>query len=106
MQYPATNVYPPVQDAQDGLFIAYSGDHMRTVAKGNYIVKETNAQVTGWNSREQFPSYDGQLRQNVYGHLASGSNMVSYWHWHTLHYGQETYWRGILGQDLEPNRSM
>jgi beta-galactosidase len=30
--------------------------------------------------------------------------MVAYWHWHSLHYGQETYWRGVLGHDLEPNR--
>jgi len=81
-----------------------AGDFMRTVAKGSYIVTETNAQATGWDSRGQYPPYDGQLRQNVYSHLASGSNMVSYWHWHTLHYGQETYWRGVIGQDLQPNR--
>lgn len=30
--------------------------------------------------------------------------MVSYWRWHSLHYGQETYWKGILSHDLEPNR--
>ena len=30
--------------------------------------------------------------------------MVEYWHWSTLHYGQETYWRGVLGHDLQPNR--
>lgn len=30
--------------------------------------------------------------------------MVEYWHWATLHYGQETYWRGVIGHDLEPNR--
>ncbi|MDR1339667.1 MAG: beta-galactosidase [Prevotellaceae bacterium] len=104
MEYPAINVYHGVQDSQDGCMIAYSGDYMRTLADGNYIVTETNAQTTGWDSRRQTPPYDGQLRQNVYAHLASGSNMVSYWHWHTLHYGQETYWRGVLGQDLEPNR--
>lgn len=104
MQYPAINVYHDVQDRQNGQWIAFSGDYMRTVAKGNYIITETNAQGTGWDAKNQNPPYDGQLRQNVYGHLASGSNMVSYWHWHTLHYGQETYWRGILGQDLQPNR--
>jgi len=104
MQYPAINIYHAVQDGQDGRQIAYSGDFMRTVAKGSYIVTETNAQATGWDSRGQYPPYDGQLRQNVYSHLASGSNLVSYWHWHTLHYGQETYWRGVLGQDLQPNR--
>jgi len=104
MQYPAINIYHSVQDGQNGQFIAYSGDFMRTVAKGNYLVTETNAQGTGWDSRGQYPPYDGQLRQNVYSHLASGANMVEYWHWHTLHYGQETYWRGVLGQDLQPNR--
>jgi beta-galactosidase len=30
--------------------------------------------------------------------------MVEYWHWSSLHYGQETYWRGILSHDLQPNR--
>jgi len=104
MQYPAINVYHEVQDDQDGQFVAWSGDFMRSVAKGNYIITETNAQGTGWSSQWQFPPYDGQLRQNVYSHLASGSNMVSYWHWSTLHYGQETYWRGVLGHELEPNR--
>lgn len=104
MQYPAINVYNNVQDGQNGQSIAYAGDYMRTVAKGNYIVTETNAQATGWDAKKQEPPYDGQLRQNAFAHLASGSNMVEYWHWHTLHYGQETYWRGILGQDLQPNR--
>ncbi|WP_193391197.1 alpha-amylase family protein, partial [Candidatus Symbiothrix dinenymphae] len=94
-----------VQNGQDGWYIAYSGDFMRTVAKGNYLVTETSAQGTGFNnSRNQNPQFDGQPRQNVYAHLASGSNMVQYWHWHSLHYGQETYWGGVLGHDLEPNR--
>jgi beta-galactosidase len=42
---------------------------------------------------------------NVYSHLSSGANMVAYWHWHSLHYGQETYWKGVLSHDLEPNRA-
>ena len=104
MQYPAINIYHDVQDLQDGQRIAYSGDYMRTVIGGNYIVTETNAQGIGWDSRNQRPPYDGQLRQNVYSHYASGSNMVEYWHWATLHYGQEMYWKGILGHDQEPNR--
>ena len=104
MEYPANNVYHNVQDGQDGQLLAYVGDFMRTVAKGNYLITETNAQTTGWDSRNQYPPYDGQLRQNVYGHLASGANMVEYWHWSSIHYGQETYWKGILGHDLEGNR--
>lgn len=104
MQYPAVNIYHEVQDGQDGQHIAYSGDFMRTVAKGNYLVTETNAQTTGWTARNQRPPYDNQLRQNVYAHLASGSNMVEYWHWSSLHYGQEIYWKGVLGHDMQPNR--
>jgi len=104
LQYPAINPYHSVQDGQDGQWIAYSGDFMRSVSKGNYIITETNAQTTGWDSRYQYPPYDGQLRQNTYAHLASGSNMVGYWHWHSNHYGQETYWKGILSHDLQPNR--
>lgn len=104
MEYPAINVYHGVQDGQDGQLIAYAGDYMRTVAGNNYLITETNAQGTGWDSKSQYPPYDNQLRQNVYSHYASGANMVEYWHWSTLHYGQETYWRGVLGHDLEPNR--
>lgn len=104
MTYPAINVYHGVQDGQDGQLIAYAGDFMRTVAGNNYLITETNAQGTGWDAKGQYPPYDNQLRQNVYSHYASGANMVEYWHWSTLHYGQETYWRGVLGHDLEPNR--
>ncbi len=31
--------------------------------------------------------------------------MVEYWHWAALHSGQETYWKGVLSHDLEPNRA-
>lgn len=107
MQFPGINVYHDVQDGQNGYLIAYAGDFMRNVKPGgnsNYLVMETNAQGIGWDSRGQFPPYDGQLRQNLYSHLASGANMVLYWHWATLHYGQETFWKGLLGHDLKPNR--
>jgi len=45
------------------------------------------------------------MRQNVYAHLGSGANMVEYWHWHSIHYGQETYWKGVLSHDLKKNRA-
>ena len=54
---------------------------------------------------DQHPPYDNQLRQDVYTHISSGANMVEYWHWHSLHYGQETYWKGVLGHDLQPGRT-
>ena len=105
MEYPAINVYYTMQDGQDGMWIGYSADYMRPVSKHhNFLVTETNAQGTGWSSRNQWPPYDGQLRQNLYAFLAGGANMVEYWHWATLHYGQETYWRGLLGHDGKPNR--
>lgn len=105
MEYPAINVYHNVQDNQDGQAIARAGDFMRSIQRGgNYLVTETNAQAQGWDAKGQYPPYDNQLRQNMYSHLASGANMVGYWHWHTLHYGQETYWKGVLGHDLAPNR--
>lgn len=31
--------------------------------------------------------------------------MVEYWHWGSTHSGQETYWKGVLSHDLEPNRA-
>ena len=105
MEYPAINVYYTMQDGQDGAWIGYASDYMRPIARHhNFLVTETNAQGTGWSSRDQWPPYDGQLRQNMYAFLSGGANMVEYWHWATLHYGQETYWRGVLGHDGQPNR--
>jgi len=89
----------------DGEAMAEMGDYYRSIKQGqNYLVTETNAQTTDWTSSYQFPPYDGQLRLNVYSNLSSGANMVEYWHWASIHSGQETYWKGILSHDLEPNR--
>jgi beta-galactosidase len=104
MDLTAVNPYHDVQEWLDGYGIALSGDMCRSLKGLNYLVTETNAQSIGWDSRQQQPPYDGQLRLSAYSHVASGANMVAYWHWHSLHYGQETYWRGVLGHDLEPNR--
>lgn len=29
--------------------------------------------------------------------------MVAYWHWHSIHNSAETYWKGLLSHDFEPN---
>lgn len=100
----AVNPYYDVQDRLDGHSATFTGDVARSLKMANFLVTETNAQTIGWNSKGQFPPYDGQLRLNAYSLIADGANMVSYWHWHSLHYGQETYWKGILSHDLEPNR--
>jgi beta-galactosidase len=105
MDIMAVNPYHGTQDDFDGIASSMAGDYTRSLRQTNYLVTETNAQTIGWDSKEQFPPYDGQLRLDVYTHLSSGANMVEYWHWHSLHYGQETYWKGVLSHDLEPNRA-
>ncbi|WP_319591960.1 beta-galactosidase [uncultured Draconibacterium sp.] len=105
MDVMGVNVYHDQQDNLTGKEIAFAGDYFRSVKNRNYLITETNAQTMGWNSRIQQPPYPGQLRQNVYAHLGSGANMVEYWHWHSIHYGQEIYWKGILSHDLQPNRA-
>jgi beta-galactosidase len=101
----AENPYFEAQKRLDGRTIWFSSDLARSLKHTNYLVTETNAQTIGWDSRTQYPQYPGQLRLVVYTHLAAGANMVEYWHWHSLHYGQETYWKGVLSHDLEPNRT-
>ena len=101
----ADNIYYGTQDHLDGAFQAMQGDFSRSLKHQNYLVTETNAQTLGWDSAGQFPPYDGQLRLDVYTDLSSGANMVEYWHWHSIHAGQETYWKGVLSHDLEPNRA-
>jgi len=76
------------------------------ILQDNFIVTETNASFTGHGpATGYFPSYPGQLRQVVLGLVARGANMVEYWHWHTLPFGTETYWGGILGHSLKPART-
>ena len=101
----ANNPYHGTQDHMDGQSQAEQGDYTRSLKHTNYLVTETNAQTTDWSSAYQYPPYDGQLRLDVYTHLSSGANMVEYWHWSSIPSGQETYWKGVLSHDLEPNRA-
>ena len=105
LDIPADNIYHGTQDRFDGATQAMQGDFTRSLKHGNYLVTETNAQSTDWSSAFQYPPYDGQLREDVYTHISNGANMVEYWHWASIAAGQETYWKGILSHDLEPNRA-
>ena len=93
------DIYHPSQDALTGIEISFGGDVTRSMKGGkNYLLLETEAQG--------FPSwvpYPGQLRLQAFSHLASGANMVEYWHWHSIHNSIETYWKGLLSHDFEPN---
>ena len=101
----ANNPYHGTQDHMDGQSQTEQGDYTRSLKRTNFLVTETNAQTTDWTSAYQFPPYDGQLRLDVYTHLSSGANMVEYWHWSSIPSGQETYWKGVLSHDLQPNRA-
>jgi beta-galactosidase len=93
------DVYHPTQDALTGTEISLGGDLARSMKGGrNYLVIETQAQ-----GFPQWVPYPGQLRLQAFSHLASGANMVGYWHWHSIHNSAETYWKGLLSHDFEPN---
>ena len=68
--------------------------------RSNYLVMETQAQSLA--GRQELP-YPGQLRLQAYSHLASGADMVEYWPWMSLPNAVETYWKGVLSHDGEPN---
>ncbi len=93
------DIYHPGQDHLTGIEIAFGGDLARGMRGGkNYLLIETQAQ-----GFPEWTPYPGQLRLQAYSHLASGAEMVSYWHWATTHNSVETYWRGLLSQDYAPN---
>ena len=93
------DIYHPTQDRLTGAEIALGGDLARSLKGGqNYLVIETEAQ-----GFPEWTPYPGQLRLQAFSHLASGANMVEYWHWGTTHNGVETYWRGLLSQDYKAN---
>nr|WP_241127840.1 beta-galactosidase [Novosphingobium terrae] len=93
------DIYHPGQSLLTGNEIALGGDLARSIKYGqNYLVLETTAQ-----GFPEWTPYPGQLRLQAFSHLASGANMVEYWHWGTTANAIETYWRGLLSQDFKPN---
>lgn len=93
------DIYHPTQDALTGIEISLGGDITRSMKNGkNYFVLETEAQ-----GFPQWVPYPNQLRLQAFSHLASGANMLEYWHWHSIHNSAETYWKGLLSHDFEPN---
>ncbi|MCI4591613.1 beta-galactosidase [Sphingobium sp. BYY-5] len=93
------DIYHPSQDKLTGAEIAFGGDVARSMRNGqNYLVLETEAQ-----GFPQWTPYPRQLRLQAFSHLASGAQMVAYWHWATTANAIETYWRGLLSQDYKPN---
>lgn len=92
------DIYHPSQHQLTGAEIAFAGDIARTTKDNNYLVLETQAQAF-----KNWTPYPGQLRLQAFSHIASGAAMIGYWHWHSLHNAYETYWKGLLSHDLQPN---
>jgi beta-galactosidase len=80
-----------------------SADRMYASKQTPFLITETNAGAIGGSSTN-FPAYDGQWRQAAWAFVARGAEMIEYWHWHTNHFGSETYWIGILPHDQQPGR--
>lgn len=93
------DIYHATQSKLTGNEIAFGGDLARSMKDGrNYLLIETEAQ-----GFPEWTPYPGQLRLQAFSHLASGANMIGYWHWATTANAFETYWRGVLTQDYKPN---
>ena len=80
-----------------------SADRMYASKQAPFLVTETNAGAIG-GPATNFPAWDGQWRQAAWSLISRGAEMVEYWHWHTNHFGTESYWIGILPHDQRPGR--
>jgi beta-galactosidase len=78
-------------------------DLMFSSKQERFLVTETNAASIGFSYVNESP-YPGQLRQAAWLMIARGASMVSYWHWHTLPFGKEANWGGVLPHSGEPGR--
>ena len=78
-------------------------DRSWAAGPGRFLITETGAQAINL-SWQNLPPYPGQLKQAALALVARGAAMVEYWHWHTLHYGTETYWGGVLPHSGQPDR--
>lgn len=92
------DIYHPSQSELTGIEVSFGGDIARSLKRANYLVLETQAQAF-----PHWTPYPGQLRLLAFSHVASGASMVAYWHWHSIHNSIETYWKGLLSHDLQPN---
>jgi beta-galactosidase len=85
------------------LFKADMGYSARGAKGERFYVTEAQATSIG-GSASNVPPFPGQLRLMAHLFASRGAELLEYWHWHTLHYGAETYWGGVLGHDLSRGR--
>ncbi|MHA3700669.1 beta-galactosidase [Jatrophihabitans sp. YIM 134969] len=103
LSLPDTAVTPQTWFGTGTWALFESADRMWASKQAPFLVTETDAQsiVFSWSFET---GYDGQWRQAAWAMVARGARMIEYWHWHTLHFGAETYWGGVLPHSLEPGR--
>lgn len=81
-------------------------DTSRGIKQSNFLVTETNgSSISQGPALAAFPHYPGQFKQAAINMVSRGAELVEYWHWHTLPYGIENHWGGVLPHSLEPGRS-
>ena len=100
---PSTGVVPQAWTTSGAWTLFLSADRMYASKQAPFLITETNAGSIG-GSATNFPAFDGQWRQAAWAFVARGAEMIEYWHWHTTHFGTETYWVGILPHDQQPGR--
>ena len=104
---PPPSVLPPEPEGfappGGGSSVTMQADLAYGLRDERFFVTETNATSIGY-SESTLPAYDGQWRQAAWAMVARGARMIEYWHWHTNHYGHETFWGGVLGHSLAPGR--
>lgn len=77
-----------------------------SVRQEHFLVTETNGSaIQQGPATSAFPHWPGQFKQAALAMVSRGAVMVEYWHWHTLPYGIENHWGGILPHSLQPGRS-
>jgi beta-galactosidase len=84
--------------------VANLADLMYSSKQAPFLVTETNAGSIGFSATNQSP-YDGQWRQMAWLLVARGARLVEYWHWHTLPFGAEAHWGGVLPHSGIPGRA-
>jgi beta-galactosidase len=100
---PDTGAAPQGWATSGAWSLFFSADRMYASKQAPFLITETNAGAIGGPSYN-FPAFDGQWRQAAWAFIARGAEMIEYWHWHTNHFGTETYWIGILPHDQQPGR--
>ncbi|MEN9748148.1 MAG: hypothetical protein RLZZ603_840 [Actinomycetota bacterium] len=77
-----------------------------SIKQAPFLVTETNGSaIQQGPATSAFPHWPGQFKQAAVNMVSRGAQLVEYWHWHTLPYGVENHWGGILPHSLKPGRT-